>query len=177
MQIKIEEIAELNVVNFWAENNFTAEDSPILFTLENITNKYFPAEIIETSGAEYCLLCGSLISLKFTSDFSEYQKYYPLIMAEIDDFFASAEKTFIAPKKTELSALIEAVANSLIRPTLLRDKGNIEVAGIENNNLKIKFTGHCAGCPYAEKTLNNVITKVIKRHVPQIKNISLSEQK
>ena len=51
----------------------------------------------------------------------------------------------------------------------------IETLLLGENVLQVQFTGHCAGCPYAQNTLQNVIVKTFKRYLPQIKEVRLKE--
>jgi Fe-S cluster biogenesis protein NfuA len=47
--------------------------------------------------------------------------------------------------------------------------------GFEDSVLNLKFIGHCAGCPFAQNTFNNVVSKELKRLVPDIKEIRLEK--
>jgi Fe-S cluster biogenesis protein NfuA len=71
----------------------------------------------------------------------------------------------------------EALADALIRPTLNRDNGDIVIHGIKDGVMELSFTGHCAGCPYAANTLQNVIMRTFLRYMPQIKEIRQTEAK
>ena len=45
-----------------------------------------------------------------------------------------------------------------IRPFLQRDGGDIEFVELtEDNIVKVKLQGHCAGCPGAQMTLRSVV--------------------
>ncbi|BAM38588.1 NifU-like protein 2, chloroplast precursor [Theileria orientalis strain Shintoku] len=54
----------------------------------------------------------------------------------------------------------------LIRPQLSSDGGGINLSRIEDNQIFVKFTGSCIGCPYRSTTLKEVIennlTKFLK---------------
>ena len=67
--------------------------------------------------------------------------------------------------------IAEAIADAFIRPTLFRDNGNIEFLQLQNNILTLRFTGHCAGCPYAQNTLNNVVARTLKKYLPQLEQV------
>jgi Fe-S cluster biogenesis protein NfuA len=62
-----------------------------------------------------------------------------------------------------------------VRPTLYRDNGGIEVLSVESGVVLMAFTGHCAGCPYALNTLNNVVSKTLKKYLPQIRAVQIKE--
>jgi Fe-S cluster biogenesis protein NfuA len=63
-------------------------------------------------------------------------------------------------------------ALDLIRPNLQADGGNVELIDVSSDGIvKVKLTGACHGCPMAQMTLKAGIEKVIKTHVPEIKEV------
>jgi Fe-S cluster biogenesis protein NfuA len=42
-----------------------------------------------------------------------------------------------------------------IRPQIQADGGDVEFVSIEKQTVKVRLTGHCAGCPMAAMTLKN----------------------
>jgi Fe-S cluster biogenesis protein NfuA len=63
-------------------------------------------------------------------------------------------------------------AIELIRPNLQADGGNVELIDVSSDGIvKVKLTGACHGCPMAQMTLKAGIEKVIKTHVPEIKEV------
>ncbi|MEG0156290.1 MAG: NifU family protein [Anaerovoracaceae bacterium] len=56
-----------------------------------------------------------------------------------------------------------------IRPFLQRDGGDIEfVEYTEDNIVKVRLQGHCAGCPGAKMTIKGVVEKILKESYPEI---------
>ena len=55
-----------------------------------------------------------------------------------------------------------------IRPQIQSDGGNVELVAVEKQTVKVRLTGHCAGCPMAQMTLKQGIEAVIKERVPEI---------
>ena len=59
-----------------------------------------------------------------------------------------------------------------IRPILQRDGGDIELAGItEDNVVQVRLKGHCAGCPGARMTLSNIVQQVLMSSIPEVKGV------
>lgn len=59
-----------------------------------------------------------------------------------------------------------------IRPILQRDGGDIELAGItEDNVVQVRLNGHCAGCPGARMTLSNIVQQVLMSSIPEVKGV------
>ena len=63
-------------------------------------------------------------------------------------------------------------AIDLIRPSLQADGGDVELVDVsEDGIVKVKLTGACHGCPMSQMTLKMGIEKVIKKQVPDIKEV------
>lgn len=71
-------------------------------------------------------------------------------------------------------ALKEQVQKVLdkIRPAIQADGGNVEFVEIDENNVvKVRLTGACAGCPMSQLTLKQGIERIIKQEIPEIKAV------
>jgi Fe-S cluster biogenesis protein NfuA len=62
-----------------------------------------------------------------------------------------------------------------IRPQIQSDGGDVELVSIEKQTVKVRLTGHCAGCPMAAMTLKNGVEALIKQRVPQIQKVEAVE--
>ncbi|NLY11630.1 MAG: NifU family protein [Firmicutes bacterium] len=59
-----------------------------------------------------------------------------------------------------------------IRPAIQADGGNVEFVEIDENNVvKVRLTGACAGCPMSQLTLKQGIESIIKQEIPEIKAV------
>ena len=59
-----------------------------------------------------------------------------------------------------------------IRPFLQRDGGDIEfVEYTEDNVVRVKLQGHCAGCSGAQMTIKGVVERILKESYPEIKAV------
>ena len=66
--------------------------------------------------------------------------------------------------------ILEAIAQ--IKPFLQRDGGDIEFVELtEDNVVKVRLQGHCAGCPGAQMTIKGVVERLIKESYPEIKAV------
>ena len=68
----------------------------------------------------------------------------------------------------------EKINNALdqIRPFLQRDGGDIEfVEYTEDNIVKVRLKGHCAGCPGAQMTIQGVVERILQESYPEIKGV------
>ena len=66
--------------------------------------------------------------------------------------------------------IIDAIAQ--IRPFLQRDGGDIEFVELTDDNIvKVRLQGHCAGCPGATMTIKGVVERLIKETYPEIQAV------
>jgi Fe-S cluster biogenesis protein NfuA len=65
---------------------------------------------------------------------------------------------------------VESVLNE-IRPSLQADGGDVKLVDIENNIVKVRLTGACAGCPMSEMTLKNIVEQHLKMRMPEISRV------
>jgi Fe-S cluster biogenesis protein NfuA len=59
-----------------------------------------------------------------------------------------------------------------IRPSLQADGGNIELIDVTPDGVvKVKLTGACGCCPMSQMTLKMGVEKLLKREVPEVKEV------
>jgi Fe-S cluster biogenesis protein NfuA len=70
-------------------------------------------------------------------------------------------------------ATVEEVSKVLdeIRPSLQADGGDVELVGIDNNIVKLRLMGHCAGCAFSTMTLKMGIERLLKQRIPSVKSV------
>ncbi len=174
MQIKIEDFAARRIINFFPSEALLKEGISAVAVAGQKTHLPLMQNILDIDGVTRCLLCDRLIGVQY-ADGADLTQIKALVLAEIDDYIAEKKPT--EPEDTTVSLLerIEALTDSLVRPTLYRDNGGIEVLSVENGVVLMAFTGHCAGCPYAQNTLNNVVSKTLKKYLPQVRAVQIKE--
>jgi Fe-S cluster biogenesis protein NfuA len=65
---------------------------------------------------------------------------------------------------------IEAILDQ-IRPSLVRDGGNVELVDATDGIVKVKLTGACGSCPMSTMTLKNGVERLLKEKLPDIKQV------
>ena len=67
---------------------------------------------------------------------------------------------------------IEA-ALAKVRPSLQADGGDVEVVEVDDKTgiVRLRLTGHCAGCPMSQMTLKNGIERILKQEIPEITTV------
>jgi Fe-S cluster biogenesis protein NfuA len=76
------------------------------------------------------------------------------------------------PGRSELLSRIERVFDEKVRPELLADGGDIELVGIDSDNIvQVRITGACEGCSSSVVTLSMRVEATLKAYVPEIRFI------
>ncbi len=175
MHIKIEDLTPKLIINFYPSKPIAVQNSALLFTSSTENGIPLLAQnIMAINGIKRCLITDELLAILY-EDINAKEDIIALILAEIDDYFNENNFPLVFQQNLNNITLIEALADSFIRPTLNRDNGDIKILAYQNDILTIQFTGHCAGCPYAQNTLNNVISNCLKRYIPKLKTIQIKE--
>ncbi|MCL2475267.1 MAG: NifU family protein [Chloroflexi bacterium] len=66
---------------------------------------------------------------------------------------------------------VQEVLNK-VRPNLQADGGDVVLVDVtEEDIVKVKLTGHCAGCPMSQMTLKNGIERLLRSEIPDIKGV------
>jgi len=73
-------------------------------------------------------------------------------------------------RKRSIEPMKEKVEKALndVRPSLQADGGDVELVDVENNIVKVRLKGACAGCPMSQMTLKQGIERYIKKLIPEI---------
>ena len=74
-----------------------------------------------------------------------------------------AAKTF----EEKVSEVIESV-----RPALQGHGGDVQLVGVdEDKTVRLRLQGACRGCPGATMTMKMGIERILKEHVPEVKQV------
>ncbi|OKY78144.1 MAG: Fe-S cluster biogenesis protein NfuA, 4Fe-4S-binding domain [Candidatus Methanohalarchaeum thermophilum] len=66
---------------------------------------------------------------------------------------------------------IKEIIDEEIAPKLRADGGDIEFVDIEDNTVKVKLKGACAGCPMSQLTLSNTVENYLKSKIPEVEAV------
>jgi len=58
-----------------------------------------------------------------------------------------------------------------IRPFLRADGGDVELVEVKEGVVKVRLQGACYGCQMSLVTLKDGIERILKREVPQVKEV------
>ncbi|MFQ5451094.1 MAG: NifU family protein [Nitrospinaceae bacterium] len=69
---------------------------------------------------------------------------------------------------------VEAVLDTL-RPSLMKDGGNVELVDIEDGVVKLRLVGSCSSCSSSTMTLKMGIERALKKAIPMVRCIEAIE--
>jgi len=58
-----------------------------------------------------------------------------------------------------------------IGKALRMDGGDIELVDIEDNVVKVRLKGACAGCPFSQMTIKNFVERELKKSIPEVEKV------
>lgn len=58
-----------------------------------------------------------------------------------------------------------------IRPALQADGGDVELVEVDNGIVRVRLTGACGACPFAQMTLKQGVEARLKAQVPGVKAV------
>ena len=84
------------------------------------------------------------------------------------------QKTENIGAASDLRERVEA-ALDIVRPSLQRDGGDIELLDVVEGVAKVKLQGACAGCPMSQMTLAWGVEQTLKKEVPEIVRVETDQ--
>lgn len=93
---------------------------------------------------------------------------YEAIMAEIE---AKKEPVY-SGEDSEIVRKIKELIDKYVRPAVEMDGGNIAFSSYENGVVSVIMQGACSGCPSSGVTLKSGIEGMLKRMIPEIKEVN-----
>ena len=172
MQIKIEHFTARRTLLFYLpEQNMPAA---VFATPKQPSESALIQSIVNLGSVIHCLLTPTLLAVKYAQN-ANPADIQALTLAELDENAAQIKINEPIRNLPLEAETLEAVTDAFIRPTLFRDNGDVEIIDCKDNILTLRFCGHCAGCPYAQNTLNNVIMRVFRKYFPQITDVRMTE--
>jgi Fe-S cluster biogenesis protein NfuA len=58
-----------------------------------------------------------------------------------------------------------------VRPSLRADGGDVELVDVKEGVVNVRLTGACGGCPMSQMTLKMGIERLLKKEIPEIKEV------
>ena len=97
----------------------------------------------------------------------------PKTEVAVDNTFTATKQVFTehASPTTEIEVKIVEILEQYIRPAVEGDGGSITFKGFENGVVTVQLRGSCSGCPSSTITLKAGIEGLLKRMIPEVKEV------
>ena len=63
-----------------------------------------------------------------------------------------------------------------VRPFIKMHGGDVVFAGLNGNEVALEIKGACVGCALSDLTYNRILGDLIKKEVPEVKSIKLTNK-
>jgi Fe-S cluster biogenesis protein NfuA len=74
-------------------------------------------------------------------------------------------------ENAEIVQKIKSMIETYVKPAVEMDGGNIEFRSFENGVVTLAMQGSCSGCPSSTVTLKSGIEGMMKRMIPEVKEV------
>ncbi len=91
--------------------------------------------------------------------------------AEAERLRAEHAAQHFAGEDGEVAQKIKELIDTYVKPAVEMDGGNIEFKSYENGVVRVIMQGACSGCPSSTVTLKAGIEGMLKRMVPEVKEV------
>jgi Fe-S cluster biogenesis protein NfuA len=97
------------------------------------------------------------------------QSSSPILGPELQEAYNSADDS--SENDTDSVRKIKEILNTSIKPVVEMDGGNIEFKSFDEGVVTVALRGSCSGCPSSTITLKAGIESLLKRMVPDVKEV------
>lgn len=136
---------------------------------EEAENDPLAKQIFEFEGVVSVFYMDKFVTIEKepTISWNKIQKPFAEIIKSLDISTLPEEKIFEGKSDDETTALkkINEIIDIRIKPALAGDGGGIEVLGLEDNTLTIRYQGACGTCPSAIRGTLVAIENLLRREV------------
>lgn len=143
-----------------------AFDNPIaqkLFDVHGVESVFFLDDFItinKTAGGVW-----DFIFFQAHEILAGFEKITPIRVEGATSGQDSADKDFGKLSPGEKIAYIDRIIDETIRPGLARDGGDLQILGLEDNTLRVRYQGACGSCPSATGATLHYIANMLQSRV------------
>lgn len=169
------------VANFMLVPEGTNFDYP---SLERATNSELAQELFTFPFVKGVFVMSNFITVTKdeTTDWDEVKdgiKEHIKAYLESGKLAVNLSEPYAEPKKedapqaptSDLDENIKGILDEYIRPAVEQDGGAIDFHSFQDGKVKVVLQGACSGCPSSTLTLKAGIENLLKRMVPEVKEV------
>jgi Fe-S cluster biogenesis protein NfuA len=88
-----------------------------------------------------------------------------------DQVVAKKDNNTVSADDTDVVVRIKELLENYVKPAVEMDGGAISFKGYDNGTVKLMLQGSCSGCPSSMITLKTGIEGMMKRMIPEVKEV------
>ncbi|HEX8350942.1 MAG TPA: NifU family protein [Hymenobacter sp.] len=156
--------------------------------LEAATNSPLAQELFNFDYVGRVFIAANFVTITKTSDL-QWTHLIPELRTFLKSYVESGGPIFLVNPAAEQKAAQEAAAgnsseqdqqtsqkiidllDNYVRPAVEQDGGNITFRSYQDGIVTVNLQGSCSGCPSATVTLKSGIENLLKRMVPEVKEV------
>ncbi len=92
-------------------------------------------------------------------------------MINEDQIVAKKDSNVVSADDEDVVVRIKELLENYVKPAVEMDGGAISFKGYENGTVKLMMQGSCSGCPSSMITLKSGIEGMMKRMIPEVKEV------
>jgi Fe-S cluster biogenesis protein NfuA len=153
------------------EESAGAPLAEMLFEMDGVTGVYISNNFVTITKSEDKLWHELMAPLK-----SSLKSYLEEEKPVFDNHFSTPERqaaNTITESDTDIEIRIKGVLEKYVKPAVEMDGGSISFVefNTETGKLTLQLQGSCSGCPSSTVTLKQGIDGLMKRFVPEVKDV------
>ncbi len=134
---------------------------------DEVENDPFAEGIFNIDGVVSVFYMDKFVTIEKAADanWGQIQKPFVQFLKGFDKNLIPAEKGITKLGESELLKKINEVLDTRVKPALAGDGGGLEVIGLDNFTVRIRYQGACGSCPSAISGTLAAIEGLLKRDV------------
>ena len=165
-----------NALKFVFNKTFIEKGSHNFTSIENCKNSPLAEKLFKIAHVNEVFIGKDFITITKKQDIP-WENIYDQILHTIDDHLYKGEPIIINTHinnekgKSEIEQKILDLLDNQIRPAVAADGGDIIFDSYEDGILKLHLQGACSSCPSSIMTLKAGIEGLLKKQIPELKEV------
>jgi Fe-S cluster biogenesis protein NfuA len=138
------------------------------------------ADLFRFSFVKRVFISSNFVTITKAEDI-DWEDVTPMLVSVIKGHLEDGKPLFVElpkneslaahPEDSEIVQKIKVLLDEYIRPAVEQDGGAISFSSFEEGTVKVLLQGSCSGCPSSTITLKAGIENLLKRMVPEVREV------
>jgi Fe-S cluster biogenesis protein NfuA len=151
---------------------------------EDTENAPMAAQLFEIDGVKGVFISNNFVTITKSEDLM-WLEIMPVVKEFIKNYIGDKKPVFTADFQksnrkssnqinaddSDVDARIKGILDEYVKPAVEMDGGAISFVSFNEGLLTLALQGSCSGCPSSTVTLKDGIENLMKRMVPEVKNV------